>query len=169
MESRIDRSAAVLVVQGGPESGQIHPLLGRTNTIGRDSANTVIIDDIGVSRVHAEIVETEFKHYLRDVSTNGTYVNGNRLGEEEYLLKDGDKIGLGPSDIGCVFRSRAAQTLEISRSELSPPGPVQQGGAGEGPQPPERPSDETEVRERPEGPPPSCPHCGTAIDQGTQT
>ena len=151
----------MLVVQGGPESGQVHPLLGRTNTIGRDSANGIIIDDIGVSRVHAEIVETDFKHYLHDVSTNGTYVNGNRLGDQEYQLKDGDRINLGPSEIGCVFRSRAAQTLEIPRSELELPDPskgdrpVQQQGPPlekiDRPQPPES------------EPPPSCPHCGRTL------
>ena len=68
----------------------------------------------GVSRPHAEIVQTDRGHRLSDLdSTNGTWVNGRRLDKEEkHVLRDGDDIRLGQSEIALIFRNPEGPTLE---------------------------------------------------------
>ncbi|QFG67371.1 FhaA domain-containing protein [Ornithinimicrobium pratense] len=74
------------------------PLTGAVSTIGRDESCTVVVDDAGASRRHAEIRITHdgphLQVLLRDLgSTNGTYLNGEQVGTEE--LRRGDRITLG--------------------------------------------------------------------------
>ncbi len=72
-------------------------------TIGRDPAAGWPIEDrtLAISGRHCEVVATAAGPALRDLSTNGTFVNGastRLLGE--HLLRDGDRIELGPFTIG---------------------------------------------------------------------
>jgi type VI secretion system FHA domain protein len=71
-------------------------------SIGRDPANQWPIPDrtLAISARHCEIVATPAGPALRDLSTNGTFVNGGsaRLAED-HLLQDGDRIELGPYTI----------------------------------------------------------------------
>ena len=49
-----------------------------------------------VSRMHAQIDEAQGRLYLYDLnSTNGTFVNGQRIKSEEYEIKEGDEIQIG--------------------------------------------------------------------------
>lgn len=78
--------------------GRRVPLTGAVSTIGRDESCTVVVDDPGASRRHAEIRITHdgphLQVILRDLgSTNGTYLNGEQVGSEE--LRRGDRITLG--------------------------------------------------------------------------
>ncbi|WP_131103176.1 FhaA domain-containing protein [Ornithinimicrobium sufpigmenti] len=78
--------------------GRRVPLKGAVSTIGRDESCTIVIDDPGASRRHAEIRITHdgphLQVILRDLgSTNGTYLNGEQVGSEE--LHRGDRITLG--------------------------------------------------------------------------
>jgi type VI secretion system protein ImpI len=70
--------------------------------IGRDPAAHWTIADrtLAISGRHCEIVDTPAGPALRDLSTNGTFVNGSqqRL-SGDHLLRDGDCIELGPFDI----------------------------------------------------------------------
>ncbi|MEP7161631.1 MAG: FHA domain-containing protein, partial [Dermatophilaceae bacterium] len=82
--------------------GDHYPLLGPRTVLGRDSGADVTIDDAGVSRRHAEIrVTRDGPHYavtIRDLnSTNGTYVNGDRV--DSHRLADGDRLTLGRSTL----------------------------------------------------------------------
>ncbi|MGH2759848.1 MAG: FhaA domain-containing protein [Actinomycetota bacterium] len=62
--------------------------------IGRQSDNDFVVTDPGVSRHHAEVINTNGTCTLHDLgSTNGTYVNGTVVGE--HALRDGDRISLG--------------------------------------------------------------------------
>ena len=107
----MNKTLGVLLVEGGPNDGDLIPLIGGRNRMGRELTNDVVDTETGVSRLHAEIIETESGYYLHDLSTNGTYVNNKRISpEENSLLIDGDKIGLGPSTIRFVFRSDTART-----------------------------------------------------------
>ena len=64
---------AILVAQGGLNDGELVPL-GHIK-MGRLSDNDVVVREKGVSRIHAEIVETDTEYRLRDLSsTNGTFV-----------------------------------------------------------------------------------------------
>ncbi|NQX63276.1 DUF6382 domain-containing protein [Paenibacillus qinlingensis] len=76
---------------------QIVPIKGEVFTIGRgDSSSKVdyVVEDAGVSRIHAEIVQTSNGFQLRDAgSTNGTFLNEFPLVTYQgYTLKDGDIV-----------------------------------------------------------------------------
>jgi len=65
-------------------------------TLGRGQTCDIIIDEACVSRKHCQIVvKNERYHLLDDDSRNGTYVNGERVGNIPVLLQDGDEISLG--------------------------------------------------------------------------
>jgi DNA-binding response OmpR family regulator len=64
--------------------------------IGRGETCQVIVPGKVISRIHATIERNGPHCYLHDAnSANGTYVNDRRI-REKCLLKDQDKIGLGP-------------------------------------------------------------------------
>ena len=67
---------------------------------GIDETRRIIVSDLAVSRDHAEIIWSDSRLKIKDVSKNGTWVNGVRLaaGSAEYL-EDGDIIRLGETSI----------------------------------------------------------------------
>jgi DNA-binding NtrC family response regulator/pSer/pThr/pTyr-binding forkhead associated (FHA) protein len=70
------------------------PLTRGTGTIGRDAANSVVLDQFGVSARHAEVELGAGRLVIRDVgSTNGTFVNGQRV--SDALLNPGDRVLIG--------------------------------------------------------------------------
>ena len=76
-------------------SGQRIPLGDRPVTVGRMSDCTIPLNDQNVSRHHAEIAPTGGAYVVRDLgSTNGTMVNGTRIGGEQRL-SDGDILSFG--------------------------------------------------------------------------
>jgi pSer/pThr/pTyr-binding forkhead associated (FHA) protein len=63
-------------------------------TIGRHPDSSVFLDDVTVSRRHAEIRLSGSEHELRDAgSLNGTYVNGKRV--DTVVLAEGDQVQIG--------------------------------------------------------------------------
>ena len=54
----------------------------------------ILLSDASVSRIHARFVEQEGRTALIDLnSTNGTFINGVRLEQEEVAsLEDGDEL-----------------------------------------------------------------------------
>jgi len=82
-------------------NGSLYPLARAITRMGRGTDTDIRIDDPGVSRHHCEIVlGTDI--VLRDLnSTNGTWVNGERV--SELVLTDGTAIQLGGTTL--VFRS----------------------------------------------------------------
>jgi len=69
--------------------------------IGRTPDNDIVIDNLGVSRLHAVIEENKGAYSVKDCeSLNGTVVNGERTPEK--TLQDGDEISIGKHTI--VFR-----------------------------------------------------------------
>lgn len=83
------------VMRSGPTPGVTFPLDGDQITIGRDSSNGVAINDAEVSRRHARLNFQGGKYVLEDLgSTNGTFVNGQRLAGP-VVLKPGDVVSLG--------------------------------------------------------------------------
>ena len=106
---------AMLVVEGGPDQDETTHFLVGTTTVGRQPDNDVVVAETGVSRWHAEIVETNGGYNLRDLkSTNGTFVNSKKIAEGDHLLKDGDEIRLGAAKASLVFRSHSASTLQMT-------------------------------------------------------
>lgn len=69
-----------------------------------------------VSRHHCTIVTTDTEVVVRDNnSRNGTYVNGERVGEESVLLS-GDVLRVGPLEFELIIEQTAAK---IKRSKVS--------------------------------------------------
>lgn len=63
-------------------------------TIGRSRDNSIVLDDMLVSRQHVRITADSDGLVLEDLgSRNGTYVNGRRV--ERTHLSEGDRIGIG--------------------------------------------------------------------------
>lgn len=87
--------SALLVVQRGPNAGARFLLDADKTTAGRRPDSDIFLDDVTVSRKHAEFVRLERGSFaVRDVgSLNGTYVQRDRI--EEAVLRDGDEVQIG--------------------------------------------------------------------------
>jgi len=97
---QIDRDATRITRISGSEhqddnSGLARVRLQQRIRIGRDVENEWQIDDLNVSRTHAEIVQNNSGSYeIVDLkSTNGTFLNGTRIKRE--TLRTGDIIAVG--------------------------------------------------------------------------
>lgn len=89
----LEGGRGVLIVKRGPNAGSKFFLDSDSTAIGRHPDSDIFLDDITVSRQHAEIRRAD--HFeLHDVgSLNGTYVNRERV--EEADLRSGDEIQIG--------------------------------------------------------------------------
>lgn len=77
-------------------------------TIGRSRDNSIVLDDMLVSRKHIRITADDQGLLLEDLgSRNGTYVNGRRV--EQTHLQEGDRIGVG----GTTFEVRDGWLVTI--------------------------------------------------------
>lgn len=82
----------------GPEPGQIYELDDDVVKIGRGRRNNIIIHDNEVSREHCKLVRVLDVYEVHDNgSTNGTFVNGQRINEGGWLLSARHIIELGDS------------------------------------------------------------------------
>jgi pSer/pThr/pTyr-binding forkhead associated (FHA) protein len=85
---------ALLVVQRGPGSGSRFLLDADVVNAGRHPDSEIFLDDVTVSRRHAEFHRTGESFTVSDVgSLNGTYVNRDRI--DRVQLKDGDEVQIG--------------------------------------------------------------------------
>ena len=86
-----------VVVLSGPLEGTRFELDGSA-TIGRNTENTIHLDDLQISRRHAVIEQTENGTFVHDLgSGNGTYIGDRRI--LEYRLSDGDVIRVGAIEL----------------------------------------------------------------------
>jgi pSer/pThr/pTyr-binding forkhead associated (FHA) protein len=84
----------MLVVTRGPNSGSRFALDEDVVTAGRHPDSVIFLDDITVSRRHAEVRRGPDGYVVVDVgSLNGTYLNRQRVEESE--LHDGDELQIG--------------------------------------------------------------------------
>jgi two-component system, cell cycle response regulator len=89
------RDRAVLVRMDSIQAGQVTSLDGPEIRIGRHPDNAMVIDDEGMSRVHARVFYEDGRYVAEDLgSSNGTYLNGERIDKVE--LYDGAVLQLGP-------------------------------------------------------------------------
>jgi hypothetical protein len=104
--SRSTRSAAVPASASLPNTrhplidvdGKRYHLTGESTTVGRGTEADIVVDDTGVSRVHARFDITEYGTILTDLeSTNGTFVEDQRI--SEVTLLDGNAITIGRTTI----------------------------------------------------------------------
>ena len=84
----------MLVVKRGPNAGSKFVLDQPLTRVGRHPDSDIFLDDITVSRRHAEIVRQGHGYTVRDVgSLNGTYLNRERI--EDAQLDNGDEVQIG--------------------------------------------------------------------------
>jgi hypothetical protein len=86
---------AMLVVRRGPGAGSSYLLDTEVTRAGRHPESEIFLDDITVSRRHAELLrDPDGQYTVRDAgSLNGTYVNRQRV--EESPLANGDEVQIG--------------------------------------------------------------------------
>ncbi|MDQ1704967.1 MAG: hypothetical protein QOF18_1333 [Frankiaceae bacterium] len=86
--------SALLVVKRGPNAGSRFLLDKDVTTVGRHPESDIFLDDVTVSRRHAEFQRSDATFVVRDVgSLNGTYLNRERI--EESPLAGGDEVQIG--------------------------------------------------------------------------
>lgn len=84
----------ILVVKKGPNAGSRFALSEQVTTLGRHPDSDIFLDDVTVSRRHAEVHRLGTRYELRDVgSLNGTYLNKERI--ESAWLSSGDELQIG--------------------------------------------------------------------------
>lgn len=82
----------------GPLLGKLFPLEEGTTVIGRNPEADIVIDDTRVSRNHLQIVIDGEKATIHDLgSTNGTFINGEKVKDSEMHAED--KIQISPATI----------------------------------------------------------------------
>jgi pSer/pThr/pTyr-binding forkhead associated (FHA) protein len=90
----LDAGSALLVVRRGPNAGSRFVLDVDLVTAGRHPESDIFLDDVTVSRRHAQFVRVEGGYQVKDVgSLNGTYVNRQRI--DEAILAGGDEVQIG--------------------------------------------------------------------------
>src|SRR3954465_9888685 len=90
----LPEGSALLVVQRGPSAGSRFLLDTDVVAAGRHPESEIFLDDVTVSRRHAEFRRTEEGFTVADVgSLNGTYVNRDRI--DEVALQGGDEVQIG--------------------------------------------------------------------------
>jgi pSer/pThr/pTyr-binding forkhead associated (FHA) protein len=90
----LPRGSALLVVKRGPNAGARFLLDRATTTAGRHPNSDIFLDDITVSRRHAQFRCVSGEFQVIDVgSLNGTYVNREPV--DSALLANGDEVQIG--------------------------------------------------------------------------
>lgn len=86
--------SALLIVQRGPNEGSRFLLDQDVTTVGRHPNADIFLDDVTVSRRHAEFHRNGNSFKVKDLaSLNGTYYEGVRI--EAAILEDGSEVQIG--------------------------------------------------------------------------
>jgi pSer/pThr/pTyr-binding forkhead associated (FHA) protein len=101
----LDVGVASLIVRSGAQAGDAFALHDQLTRLGRHPDSEISLDDITVSRRHAEVERTDTGYVVRDAgSLNGTYLNAERI-DDEVVLHQGDELQVGKFRL--VFFERA--------------------------------------------------------------
>jgi pSer/pThr/pTyr-binding forkhead associated (FHA) protein len=92
--SALPNGSALLVVVRGPNTGSRFLLDSERTSAGRHTSSEIFLDDVTVSRRHAEFLRDGDTFRVHDVgSLNGTYVNRERV--DDSVLQSGDEVQIG--------------------------------------------------------------------------
>ncbi|MBL8202968.1 MAG: FHA domain-containing protein [Blastocatellia bacterium] len=126
-----------LTIWSDGQSQQL-PLAGARVTIGRGEQADVRLSDQGLSRVHASLNQDAARVWVLDEgSTNGTFVNGQRVPASGTVLKNGDQISLGDTTkialrIGAAAKAQTAGAAMAAATNHNPSGHNPSGNASAG-------------------------------------
>ena len=91
---QLPTEVGVLIVRAGAQAGERFQLVDLVTRLGRHPDSEIMLDDITVSRRHAEVQRTAEGYMVADSgSLNGTYVNQERV--ERAALRHGDEVQIG--------------------------------------------------------------------------
>jgi predicted component of type VI protein secretion system len=124
------------VMRSGPNPGKVYQLEASEIVIGRDSSNGVAINDGEISRKHAKLSLHGAAYVIQDLgSTNGTFVNGQRLTGTQ-VLNPGDSISFG-ENISAVYEAASDPNATVISSAQAPKtaAPVRKPAAAPAPAP----------------------------------
>ena len=100
--------SALLVVKRGPNAGSRFLLDAEVTTAGRHPESDIFLDDVTVSRRHAEFAREGSTFVVRDVgSLNGTYLNRERI--DAAALAGGDEVQIGKYRLVFLLGSRGGE------------------------------------------------------------
>ena len=104
--------SALLIVKRGANAGARFLLDQDVTTVGRHPNADIFLDDVTVSRRHAEFRRNGAEFEVRDLaSLNGTYYEGERV--ERHALTDGDEVQVGKFHL-TFFASRVDLARGVS-------------------------------------------------------
>ncbi|MFD0307620.1 FHA domain-containing protein [Streptomyces sp. NPDC127119] len=112
----VDPAAAQLRVVAGPDAGGVHLLHGGRIEIGRSADADVPLDDPDVSRLHCAVTVAADGHVsVADLgSTNGTVLDGRRVGERPVRFAPGALLRVGESALLLAPAGERADVLETA-------------------------------------------------------
>ena len=86
---------AMVVIARGPQKGSRFLITAEGVSIGRSTESSIFLDDVTVSRSHAQIKREDSDAFvlIDNASLNGTYLNN--VSVEKNVLKNGDEIQIG--------------------------------------------------------------------------
>lgn len=115
---KLDQHFTPRLIGVTPAGEKIQAILNNVETeIGKAAHNRLVISDPTVSTTHAIVLARDGGYSIVDLgSSNGTFINGKKLGSESHTLQHGDKIQLG--QIVLTFRN-PAETTEHKTARLS--------------------------------------------------
>ena len=106
---RLSPGTALLVVKRGPNAGSRFLLDQATTSAGRHPDSDIFLDDVTVSRRHAEFRLGDNEFQVVDVgSLNGTYVNREPV--DTASLSNGDEVQIGKFRLVFLSASRSGDT-----------------------------------------------------------
>jgi pSer/pThr/pTyr-binding forkhead associated (FHA) protein len=92
--ARAATGTAIIVRSGGGRAGEAYVVERDRLSIGRSPDSDIFLDDVTVSRRHADLVRKDSGFLIEDLgSLNGTFVNRKRV--ESHRLEDGDEVQIG--------------------------------------------------------------------------
>lgn len=99
--------SAMLISQSGPDEGGRFLLHENVTTVGRHPEADIFLDDVTVSRRHAEFRREADGFHVADAgSLNGTYVNSDRV--DDVVLRSGAEVRIGKYVLRFYPGTRAA-------------------------------------------------------------
>jgi len=119
------KGKAFLMVSTGAAAGTVFPLTEPSVLIGRSLEAQVSINEQAISNEHARIEQSGAKFTLRDLgSTNGTYVNGQRL-VDAVVLAGGDSVRMGSTTFTFVTRESGLPKGTVKLNDPNPDLPIE--------------------------------------------
>lgn len=157
-----------LIQRTGPNPGATFDLTQEVITLGRDVTNELVVAEAEVSRQHARVSRTPGGFVLEDLgSTNGTFVNGERL-VAPRVLNAGDLMGLG-ENVTFTFNAvgQESEATVVGAAPPRPPRAATPEPPPAAPPPPSPPPSPPPASPPPQPPPPEPVHASVAaVDEG---